>query len=207
MFPSDGICLSSFQLGCLPGCHTFDSLKSDLLSHPLHSMKCWWMSPRLLAKRMSKWVISPSLRPQLTEMTERLRSYMYLIHAWKIILPHVYHLWVEKLCLFLSAVTRGPMTPDFLGECLVGTSLPKCLFSTHQTCGGSPDSSLLGVGGSRWVLVAEQACRVRQFLAPAREKIQWMEGSRFLLCWAADKKPNFGNPGGVEKSEREFVAP
>lgn len=49
------------------------------------------------------------------------------------------------------------MTPDFLGECLVGTSLPEdtILFSTHQTCGGSPDSSLLGVGGSRWVLVAE----------------------------------------------------
>lgn len=137
----------------------FDILKSDLLSHPLHRTKCWQMTKRWLAKRMSQWVIHPFSKT-VTETNNRRIEILYVLHSYlkDNSSTHI-SLTVEKLCIFLSSVASVSLnrSPDTRFPCTMfpGNSLPEgiILFSTPQICDASPDCTLLGVWESRWVLV------------------------------------------------------
>ena len=121
---------------------TSDSLKSDLISHPLYSTKCWQMTQRRLAKRMSKWVVSPFSKT-VTDRDDRRIEILHVLHS-SLRENFSTHISPEgrKLCISLFSVgsvsLKSSHDPDFPVECF---QAPPCLFSTHEVCDVSPDSA------------------------------------------------------------------
>ena len=143
-------------------------------------------------------------RQWLARRAEESRSYMCYIHTKEIIPPHMYDLRVAKLYAFFFSAdgvslngSTGSSTPDFPAECFPAHPCRRAWFSPVLISFGMPLQILL----TPWYLGEQVDFRsccgaegVKPLLAPAWD-YEMGGGSRFLLCWTADKKMRFENPG------------